>query len=105
MTEPTPSACSLDGDQLNQRIATIAEIGAESLVSRDLQGSHHVLHFRASPGARKRLEGLIAAEKECCSFLDLMLEEQGDELILWVGAPLDAEALADGLASAFGQPA
>jgi hypothetical protein len=50
---------------------------------------------------RERLEEIVAAEAECCSFLDLALEEQSAELVLSIAAPKGGQAVADELAAAF----
>jgi hypothetical protein len=105
MTNDTPVACSLGADELKQRLAVIAEIGADSLISRDIEGDRHLLRFRANAAARRRLEGIIAAEAECCSFLDLSLSEEEGELVLSIAAPKDAQALADEFARAFSRAA
>ncbi len=101
MTKDKPIACSLGAGELEQRLAAIAEIGAESLVSHEVEGDRHLLRFRADANTRRRLEGIVAAEAECCSFLDLSLGEDGDELVLSIAAPEDGRAIADGLAKAF----
>ncbi|HEY2334089.1 MAG TPA: hypothetical protein VGH58_03655 [Solirubrobacterales bacterium] len=104
MTEDVQIACSLDAAALERRLAAIAEIGAGSLISRQTEADRHLLRFRADAATRERLEGLVAAEAKCCSFLDLSLDRQGDELMLSIAAPRDARALADGLAAAFARP-
>lgn len=43
----------------------------------------------------------MAAEADCCSFLDLALGERDGELVLTVAAPADAQPVADDLALAF----
>jgi len=101
MKDDTPPACSLEAAQLERRLAAIAAIGAEHLIAHDIEGGCHILRFRAEDGARRRLDEIVGAEKECCSFLDLSLAEAGDELVLSIGAPEHAEAVADRLAEAF----
>lgn len=102
MPEATPPTCSLDATQLAQRLAALAELGAESLIGRETDGSRHLLRFRADAATRRRLEEIVAAEAKCCSFLDLTLETRDEELVLSVAAPGDGQLLADGLAAAFG---
>lgn len=102
MANDTPIACSLAAGDLERRVAEIAEVGAESLLSREAQGGGHRLRFRKDDATRQRLEGIVTAEAECCAFLDLSLGEDDGELILWIAGPEDARALADGLAGAFG---
>jgi hypothetical protein len=101
MTMDTPSACSLGAGDLERRLATIAEIGANSLTSHGVDGGCHLLRFRAAVDVRRRLEEIVAAEAECCAVLDLELSEEEGELVLSIAAPKDAQELADGLAGAF----
>jgi hypothetical protein len=104
MTEDTPIACSLSAGELEQRLEAIAEVGADSLIDRCVEDGCHLLRFRSDPTTRQRLEDIVAAEAECCSFLDLSLSEQGDALVLSIAAPQDARTLAEGLAGAFAGP-
>lgn len=101
MTEGTPIACSLGASDLRQRLNEIAEVGADSLIERDTKGERHLLSFRPDPETRRRLEAIVAAEANCCSFLDLSLEEQSGQIVLSVSAPEDGQPVADELAAAF----
>jgi hypothetical protein len=101
MTNGTPIACSLGAGELQQRLAAIAEVGASSLLSRAMDDGGHLLRFRPDPTTRRQLEDIIAAEAECCAFLDLALREEEGELVMSIAAPKDAQALADGFADAF----
>lgn len=101
MTDALPIACSLSAGDLKQRLAAIAEIGEESLVDHETDDGRHLLRFRSDAETRKRLEEIVAAEAECCSFLDLALGERGGELILSLAAPQEGQAVADELAAAF----
>jgi hypothetical protein len=101
MTNYQPLACSLGAGDLAQRLAAMAEVGADSLVAEERKGGRRLLRFRKSEEARRRLEGIVAAEGECCAFLDLSLSEEDDGLVLSIAAPTDAEAVADELAAAF----
>src|SRR3954453_14779566 len=86
VSEEKPVACSLAAGELEQRVATIAEVGAASLVSRSVVDSRHLLRFRAGAQTQRRLEEIVAAESECCSFLDLSLTEEDGELVLSITA-------------------
>jgi hypothetical protein len=104
MTNEKPAACSLGASQLERRLAAIAEIGADSLISRAVDGDgRHLLRFRPQAGMRDRLEEIVAAEAECCSFLDLRLSDEGEALVLSIAAPASGSAVVDGLAEAFSQ--
>ena len=100
MTDP-PIACSLDQDALGERLAAAAEVGRAGLVSRERVEGRHILRFRADPEIRARLEEIVDAERECCSFLRINLDERGTELELAIEAPLGGEETADALAAAF----
>lgn len=101
MNEPKPLACSLEPDDLRQRLDRIAAIGAASLIDRGSAGGVHTLRFRPGPDTRSRLREIVAAEAECCSFLDLELSEGDGELVLTIAAPRGGEPIADELALAF----
>jgi hypothetical protein len=101
MPEELPVVCSLGAGDLQQRLAAIAELGAESLIDRRQVGARHLLRFRSETRTRERLEDIIRAERECCAFLDLSLEDEAGELILSVAAPEAGQATADGFAAAF----
>jgi hypothetical protein len=102
MATDLPIVCSLDAGGLEQRLAAIAEVGAEALSGRSVEGGRHELRFRSDPKTRRRLEEVIAAEAECCAFLELSLREAGGELILSIAAPEAGQSTADALAGAFG---
>ena len=104
MSEERPIACLLGAAELEQRVATIAEVGAASLLSRSTPAGRHLLRFRPSIQTRERLEEIVAAESECCSFLDLALTEEDGELVLSIAAPDDGQETAAALAEAFGAP-
>lgn len=98
MNKDVPIACSLDADELPQRLAELRAIGSDALLS---VGPDGVLRFRADKSIRARLEAVIAAESRCCPFLSFDLRERDGELLLAISAPDDAEPLASDLAGAF----
>lgn len=101
MTDPKPIACSLGESDLQARLTEIAEVGAASLVGRGEEGGRHTLRFRPDPGTRRRLQEIVAAEAECCSFLALDLAEGDGELILTLAALAPGQPIADEMAIAF----
>ena len=96
-----PIACSLDGAGLEARLAAATEVGRAGLISRELVGERHLLRFRPESHVRARLEEIVKAERECCPFLSISLEERGSELVLAIEVPVGAEEPADALAAAF----
>lgn len=106
MSDDSPIACSLEAEQLGRRLAEIEAVGAQGLIDHHREGIRHLLRFNADEEIRRRLERIVAAESQCCPFLELRLEEQGDELQLTLAAPEDGQAVADELALTFvGRPA
>lgn len=101
MTKEAPVACSLGAGALKRRLAAIDEVGARGLTSHAVEGNRHILRFRASPRTRRQLEEIVAGEAACCSFLDLSLSDDRDDLVLSIIAPEPARAIADELAAAF----
>jgi hypothetical protein len=100
MTPDTPIACSLSAEELPARLAEIRAIGADALLGVDGGGA---LRFRNDDATRSRLDAIVAAESECCSFLGFDLRADGEELELRITAPAGAEAVADELVRAFAE--
>lgn len=98
MTPDTPIACSLSAEELPARLAEIRAIGVDALLGVDGGGA---LRFRNDDATRIRLEAIVAAESECCSFLGFDLRAHGEQLELRITAPADAEPVADELVHAF----
>jgi hypothetical protein len=86
-SDETPIACSLRGRELEQRLDEITALAAESLLGQEADGDRQILRFRSDPETRRQLEALVAAEAECCSFLDFRLETGRGEIKLTVLAP------------------
>lgn len=81
-----PIACSLDAANLERRLAEIETLAADSLLSHQGEGANHVLHFEGDRRTRERLEAIVAAERECCPFLEFDLTEEDGQLVLHVGS-------------------
>ncbi len=100
-----PIACSLDASDLSRRLAEIAALGEASLIAHEAEAGTHVLRFRPGEGTQTRLERIVAAERRCCPFLELSLDERGGELLLTVATAPEGQAAAAALAAAFGAAA
>jgi hypothetical protein len=96
-----PIACSLDASGYERRLGEIAAVGGEGLTHHAVEGRRHVLRFRAGQVTRERLTTIVAAEADCCPFLDLRLEDADDGLVLTITAPEEGQPIADQLALAF----
>jgi MerR family transcriptional regulator, copper efflux regulator len=101
MPDPKPVACSLGASELQTRLRETATVGAASLIAHDEDAGRHTLRFRADSKTRHKLEEIVAAEGECCPFLDLDLTERDGELVLTLVAPAEGQSIADELAVAF----
>ena len=101
MTDTDPIACSLGGVELEARLLAVRDAGKDALISHERSGRGHLLRFRAEPATRQRLEEIVSAERRCCPFLGLALEEQEGVILLSIEAPAGAEETAEALAAAF----
>jgi hypothetical protein len=102
VSQERPIACSLGAGELDRRVAAIAEIGGASLVSRSAADGRHLLRFRAGAQTQRRLEEIVAAESECCPFLDLSLTKEEGRIVLSIAAADGGEETAAAHAEAFG---
>ncbi len=101
---PLPIACSLNVGELSRRLDRIARIGSRSWHGADSDGRRHSLSFRDDRETRTELEGVIAAERECCPFLGLTLDQGDGELVLTIDAGSEGEPIAAELARMFSSP-
>jgi hypothetical protein len=94
-----PIACTLAPGHYLERLALIAQLSRDALLShqrRDL-----VLELRYAQTAAARVRDLVRREQECCAFLEFDLQEQGDEVIqVTITAPEEARGATELL---FGQ--
>lgn len=101
MTDPNPIACTLSESALRQRLEQIATLGADALIAHEEANGTHTLRFRRDQETRRQLRQIVEAESRCCPFLDFQIGERPDELLLTIDAPIEVQAFADELASAF----
>jgi hypothetical protein len=99
--EAIPIACSLSAADYRERLAAIAEVGASSLLGIERRSDARVLRFRPSTETDERLRAIVAAEAECCAFLDLSLAATNDELVLTIVGPDEATPIVDDLVASF----
>src|SRR4051812_246231 len=101
MPAELPIACTLAATDLRDRLAEIRAIGAAALLEVDRRGAGVVLRFRRNDSTRARLAAIVAAEAQCCAFLDLQLSEDYAALALHIRGPAGAEPVVDDLVAAF----
>jgi len=98
-----PIACTLSAGDYLERLAMIAALSREALLSyrcRDL-----VLELRYDPGAADRVRELVRREQECCPFLAFEVAEGvGDAVRVTIRAPDEARGAVGLLFKQFVRP-
>jgi hypothetical protein len=103
MTE-IPIACTLDRAKMRQRGKDIRALGRAALMSVERGERHVVIHFRSDPEIRERVEELVAAESECCAFLDFTIAHERDATVVTIVSPPYGVPVMHELASLFSAP-
>ena len=94
VVESIPIACSLNGDEARRRWAEWISVMAARLTV-DLLPQLLTVRFPPSVDLSIKLSELVAAESECCGFVDWELHDQGDQLHLIIrGDPHGVLAMA-----------
>jgi hypothetical protein len=100
-----PIACSLNATELPQRLAEMADLGHTALIDVRTNATRAQLRFAAGTGVRGRVAAIVAAESQCCAFLDMTVADEPDSVVLSIEAPDHAELVLAELVDAFrGQP-
>jgi len=101
MATELPIACSLTAAEMSTRLSEMRAVGERALLSSQSTGEGALLRLRPGAQTRARIEELVAAEKECCPFLDFELSEREDALELTIRSPEAGRAVVQELVSAF----
>jgi len=102
MTSELPIACTLSATDLSQRVAEIRDLGRAALLDVERGAARAVLRFRGDDETRGRLTTIVAAEAQCCAFLDMTVRDDArDDVLLEIRAPACAEPVVDDLVAAF----
>jgi hypothetical protein len=95
MLDRFPVACSLDGDQARRRWQEWNALLGRRL-SFDRSPRHITVRFAAGDNVLAQLQGLIAAEQQCCGFVAWEVEELGNAVLLAVrGDPDGVRAMSE----------
>jgi|SRR5512132_1811532 hypothetical protein len=98
MTDSTSApvvACSLTAPAAAERAQRWRSLlDGDLLDTRSIAGGRR-LAFRAGPGVAAEVDELVAAERECCSFLTLTVARDGERVMLDVVAPQEAAAIVE----------
>ena len=105
MPDDHPIACSLSAPDLRARLEQMAALGSDALRGSELSGNRAQLRFADGDGVRARVEAIVAAEAECCAFLQMAVASRGDAVVLTIEAPAGTEPVLAKLVAAFGDGA
>ena len=94
-----PMACSHGASDFKARMAWLADLNTRALTEHRRDGL--TLHLRCRAEAQDEVEDLVRQERECCSFLDFEIRQQGGFVDLAITAPAEAEIAAETLFSDF----
>ncbi len=101
MPAELPIACSLSATELPERLAEMAALGDSALVDTRTEPTHAELRFAAGDGVRERVDAIVAAESQCCSFLTMRATEEPDLVVLTIDGPEGAEIVISEMVAAF----
>ena len=100
VSRPLPIDCTLSATDLRARGEELRALGGDGLLNATEDEGRAVLRFRPDPSVRERVESLVAAESECCAFLDFELEHRDDATVLTISAPSGGAEMVHELAAA-----
>lgn len=90
-----PIACTLTPDGMTARLELIDALAADGLLARTPTATGLRVRLRDTPEIEERTRALVAAESQCCAFLDFALGRDGGDLVLDVSGPEDARPVID----------
>jgi MerR family transcriptional regulator, copper efflux regulator len=88
---PLPIACSLSAGDRAKRQRELVSLSSRVLGAETTAGGGTLIRLRPDGDTEGRLEQIVAAERECCPFLDLSLGEDSSGLTLLIEGPAGAE--------------
>ena len=100
MSRPLPIVCTLSATDLRARGEELRALGGDGLLDATEDEGRAVLRFRPNPLVRERVEAVVAAESECCAFLDVEVAHRDDATVLTISAPNGGAEMVHELAAA-----
>lgn len=88
MTNRLPIACSLEGGEARRRWEAWNALMIRRLTF-DRSPQHLTLRFPSDDELRAALGELVAAERQCCGFVEWEVNDLGEEVILTVRGDAD----------------
>jgi hypothetical protein len=79
-------ACTLEGKELEERVRDWSEVAARAR-DRKIEPGRIVSIYPRDADLRMRLEQLIVAEADCCTFLEFSIQEGPDTMTVELRLP------------------
>jgi hypothetical protein len=92
-----PIACSLTATEAAARAAQTARIAERALIDRTAVEGGQRLRFAGGQETEAAVREIVAAEAECCPFLEMELRGAGGELELDITGPPEAQPIVEAL--------
>jgi len=90
-----PIVCTLTHDCMTARLALIDALAADGLLDRTATDTGLRVRLRDTPEIEQRTRELVAAESQCCAFLDFELAREGGDLVLDIAGGPGARPVID----------
>ena len=87
MSRPLPIACTLSATDRLARGEELRALGRDGLLNGTEADGRAVLRFRPDPSVRRRVEAIVAAESECCAFLEFEVVHEDASTVVTISAP------------------
>ena len=100
MGRPLPIACTLSSTDLRERGKELRALGRDALLDATEADGRAVLRFRPDPSVRRRVDSVVAAESECCAFLEFEVAHEDESTVLTISAPNGGAEMVHELAAA-----
>jgi hypothetical protein len=91
MARSLPIACSLSGEDQAERLGELASLSSRVLGAEPTGEGGSLIRFQPGGDTESQLKRIVAAERECCPFLDLSVAEDGSNLTLSIDGREGAE--------------
>jgi hypothetical protein len=88
-----PIACTLSPAGYRRRTGALAALAATALRSREAITGGQRLVFADTAGTERDLRAAIAAEEQCCAFLEMHLSRTSQGLVIDITGPPDAQGV------------
>jgi hypothetical protein len=96
-----PIACSLSSDEMTRRGEEMSALAGDALLGHGHEAGLVRLEFARA--AEAAVHDLVSRERECCPFLDIRVQAEGDRLVVSIRGSTEAQPVLDAIyASAAG---